>query len=117
MIIFYDKDGTIVGKIDGRKHTDHVLNNVWIGDNTERLIIDWQRTGKEYDEEYSQTSYEEIGVTDSGKPVLKPVTVRGVKKKREYEPQCKQKKLLAEIERGDKNLFDYKIKDGKLVSK
>lgn len=81
------------------------------------MIIDWQRTGCEFEEEYSQTHYEQIGVLENGNPVLKPITQILTKTKKEYEPQCKQKKLLTDIERGNKNIFDYKIKNSKLVKK
>ena len=116
MIIFYEKEtGKIVGKIDGRKHSKHVLEKVWIGKNTNRLIIDWKRTGSEFEEETTQTKYDQVGVDLNGKPIFKELKEKIVKKKRDYEPQCQQKKLLSEIERRSKNIFDYKIKDGKLV--
>lgn len=41
MILFYDKVGNIVGTIEGRIHQEAQLK-MWIGKDTERLIVNWK---------------------------------------------------------------------------
>lgn len=43
MIIFYNKDGSIAGTIEGRIHSEQHLK-MWIGEKgeTERIVINWK---------------------------------------------------------------------------
>lgn len=86
MIIFFNKNtGNILGTIDGRIHSkDHL--NVWIGDkeNTHRLVINW-KISKVYKDEYGNiSSYD-------------------------YEPDCKQKDIFIDIDKGKKKIYDFKV--------
>jgi hypothetical protein len=80
VIIFYDKDGNIVGSIAGRIHNSEELN-MWIGgDTTKRLVVEWKKVGND------------------------------------YEPES-QKAIFKKLEKNKFNIFDYKVKNKKLVKK
>ena len=102
MIIFYKKSGKIVGTIDGRIHSPEHLK-MWVGDKkeTSRLVIQWKPV-KWYDEK--------------GKEVSKTSKKRFTA---DFEPDCSQKELVAEIEKNPSKLYNYKVstKTKKLIKK
>jgi len=56
MIIFYNKTtGKIVGTIDGRIHREEHLK-MWVGnkEETDRIIVNWKKTGKEFEPDHKQ---------------------------------------------------------------
>jgi len=121
MIIFYEKkSGKIVGTIDGRIHSPEHLK-MWIGDKKEtaRLVIQWKPTGKETVKIIEEPIYKEY-VDDDGFTETHQV---GTKKRKEkiveFEPDCSQKKLIAEIEKNSSKLYNYKVntKTKKLIKK
>lgn len=118
MILFYDKTtGEIRGTIDGRVHSEEHLK-MWIGNNTERIIITWKPVHTEYKvvEKKIVIDYkkDEEGFDQ---PVYKSIKqkVKTIK----YEPDTSQKELITDISDGIKNINLYKIniKTGKLILK
>lgn len=107
MILFKNKiTGEIIGKIDGRKHSEAQLR-MTMGDpeTTEKIVIDWEV--KKY-------------VDDKGRTVDKKDIPRYQKEKRLVrairEPNHVDKKLFMDIERGVLKLRDFKfnVKTGRL---
>ena len=93
MIIFYNKkSGQIIGTIDGRIHPPEHLK-MWVGDKkeTDRLVIQWKPV-KWYDEKGEEVS----------KTSKKVFTA-------DFEPDCSQKELVAEIEKNPSKLYNYKV--------
>lgn len=118
MIIFYNKKtGIIIGTVKGRKHSDHIKEKVWIGDKKEigRKVVEWKRTGKERKREYTEKIRKVVGKDKSGNELSQEFIVKKEKTVRDYEPDCDQKEIMTDIELGKKRIFDYKIKNGKLI--
>lgn len=101
MIIFYRKDGTIAGTIEGRIHTqDHL--NMWIGEDTKRIVINWKPV-KFFDKDGNEI--EQDARDDKGNPLLFTA---------DFEPDHSQKALFEDFDRKPndpkrKNVLDYKI--------
>jgi len=122
MIVFVDKEtGRIIGKINGRKHPTHVLKNVWIGDKqkTEKIVIEWKRTGKENIIQKIKTELIPLGISQNGEKVYRRVNKAVNIKRKEWEPDFVQKDLISNIERGKENIFNFKynFKTKKLIKK
>lgn len=107
MILFKNKiTGEIIGKIDGRKHSEAQLR-MTMGDpeTTEKIVIDWE-----------VVKY----VDDKGKTVQKADIPRYQKEKRLVrairEPNHADKKTFMAIERGELKIRDFKFnnKTGRL---
>jgi len=85
MIIFYDKDGKIIGTIEGRIHTDAHLK-MWIGKKgeTERLVVQWV-------------------------PVKEHKNEKGETIAKDYAPDSKQPDVFFALDKEPSDIFKYKV--------
>jgi len=119
MILFYNKStGKIIGTIDGRVHgKDHL--GMWIGDKaeTDRIICEWKRTGKEEREEKVVDEYVSLGsLDDDGEAKYKRVRRVEVRVKKAYEPTHEQKEVFDYLDKNKASIRDYivDVKEKKL---
>ena len=85
MIIFYKKDGQIVGTIEGRVHGEAHLK-MWIGDKatTERIVVQWK------------------AVKD-----IKDKTGRVIAQ--DFAPESTQPEVFVELDKKPSDIFKYKV--------
>lgn len=111
MIIFYDKQtGLITGTIGGRVNSPQE-KEMCVGDQskTEKIIVEWSPTGKEYDSEINEEQFTQVGVNEQNQPILKREIIKKSVKRRENEPQTDQKDLFILFDKHSIEVYKYKI--------
>lgn len=117
MILFKDKStGQIIGKIDGRVHSEAQLK-MWIGDpeTTERVIIDWEVVGEEPVTEEVE-SYESVGTDENGDIYRKQVK-QVTRMRKIWQPRGDKatRDIVARLDRREMHIRDLMFKGDKLV--
>jgi len=112
MIIFYEKDtGKIIGKIDGRVHDKHVLDNAFIshGDDTKigKYVVPFKNIRKEIEKPIM-----ELRVVDKKTMRVDKVQIgtKKVSKSMGTVPDVPFSDIILDVENGKARIFDYKVK-------
>jgi len=122
MIIFYNKSGQIEGIFEGRIH-DEVQKKASLGTDNKKLLIEWQQTNeREEIVEKKIINGWEKDKEGFDNPIYKIIKQK-VKKhdlvpmidNQELEPE--QLKIILEIEKNSLEVYNYKVKNNKLVKK
>lgn len=120
MILFYDKKtGEIVGTIGGRVHTPEEMK-MWIGDpqETDRVVVEWKQTGKEKIRTLDSEEFVDTGVVDQdGYSIYKKKKIRREIPVKEFVPDHEQSNIFLEVEKDYGKIYNYKVKNGKLIKK
>lgn len=120
MIVFFNKKtGEIVGTIRGRKHSPVELN-MTVGENPEendKIVVEWEPTGEEEKRIVETEQYVVAGIDDEGKDLYKKRTVKKEVVNKKFTPDHPQAKLFSDIENDAQKIYNYKIKNGRLVEK
>lgn len=123
MILFYDKDGKIVGTVDGRVNSeDHLKMSMGEKGQYKRILVNWIPVGEHFivlDREIEDGGAEVIG--EDGQKYWEP-KYKKVKQRikiTDFAPDHEQKDIFIELDKEPMKVYDYKVdvKTLKLIKK